>query len=217
MGTILIEAAPAVALHGRQPASAAASEDGRLRAATYALLAALQSGPPSQDLIDSLYHIAPPAGGDPGSMGQAWQRLRQAAAAAELEALDSEYHELYIGLGRGQVVPYGSWHITGFLMEKPLSELRDDLRALGIEAGEGVKDPEDHIAALCESMALIIGAEDIEAAWERRFFMRHLQPWAGKFFAELQNARSADFYRSVGFFGQRFVELENQYLNIHTH
>ena len=191
--------------------------EGQLRADTYSILASLLSNTPSQDLLDYLSHIKASAADDIGGMGQAWQKIRVAATETNINSLDSEYHALFIGMGRGEVVPFGSWQITGFLMDKPLSDLRDDLKAMGIESGENQKDPEDHISALCETMALIIGADDIDESRERQFYLRHIKPWAEKFFKEIQSANSAKFYISVGFLGQQFMELENQYLNILTH
>ena len=147
-------------------------EENTLRANTYSILAGLLSDIPSSDLLDYLRHIAEPANDaeESGDIGEAWQQLKAAAQRVDEDDLDVEYHALFIGLGRGEVVPYGSWHITGFLMEKPLSDLRDDLESLGIEADENVKDPEDHIAALCETMALIIEATDVDAPRVRQFY-----------------------------------------------
>lgn len=198
----------------------AMSEGARIRANTYSMLASLLSAPPQPDLLGLLKSIELPPADEadrPDNIGRGWRQIRLAAAQSSPQSLDDEYHDLFIGVGRGEVVPYGSWHLTGFLMEKPLGDLRDDLKSLGIEAGEAHKDPEDHIAALCESMALVIRADDIDEARERRFFMRHLHSWAGRFFADLQAAKSARFYQSVGFLGQRFVEMESQYLNIQAH
>jgi len=198
----------------------AMSEGARIRANTYSILASLLSAPPQPDLLGLLKNIElpPPDETDPSdNIRRGWRQIRLAAAQSSPQSLDDEYHNLFIGVGCGEVVPYGSWHLTGFLMEKPLSDLRDDLKSLGIEAGEAHKDPEDHIAALCESMALVIRADDIDEPRERRFFMRHLHSWAGRFFADLQAAKSARFYKSVGFLGQRFVEIERQYLNIQAH
>ncbi len=196
----------------------AVNDEGRLRADTYSILACLLSAPPTRHLLDCLERIeSSPDDGDAGNIGVAWQQIRRAAAQWNLQSLDDEYHALFVGLGRGEVVPFGSWHLTGFLMEQPLSDLRDDLKSLGIAPDENQKDPEDHIAALCEAMALIICADDIDESRERRFFARHVHVWAGKFFRELQAAKSAQFYKAVGLLGQRFVELENQYLDIQTH
>lgn len=229
---------PATAQAATLAAGDAADEAARVRAETYTLLAALLSAPPDRALLDALKAIDPPvdesaefesaeavaAESAPATAETAapvavetadpvWRPLRAAAAQAAPGALEDEYHDLFIGLGRGEVVPFGSWHLTGFLMEQPLSDLRDDLKALGIEADAAQKDPEDHIAALCESMALLIRADDIDEAHEKRFFARHIQPWAGKFFAELRAAKSANFYRAVGALGARFVEVETRYLN----
>jgi TorA maturation chaperone TorD len=201
-------------------------DDNALRSNTYSVLSALLSQPPSGDLLDYLNHINTSAVADDsddsnpaayGQIGQAWLALRDAARSISLKNLNTEYHSLFIGIGRGEIVPFGSWHITGFLMEKPLSDLRDDLRSLGIESDSSQKDPEDHIAALCETMAILIQSEDISEAMERQFFIRHIHPWASKFFNDLAAARSASFYKSVSLLGQLFMDLESDYLNIQTH
>lgn len=206
---------------GPARSSSATGMEDQYRADAYSILAALLGGPPTQDLIDYLQHIQTDTAEGVGECGRAWQALGARALAVQrredLAALDAEYHRLFIGLGRGEVVPFGSWHLTGFLMEKPLSELRDDLRALGIAASEDVKDPEDHIAALFETMAVLIGAGDIDEPRIRRFFVRHIDPWALKFFKELHSAASADFYQPVADIGSAMIEVERQYLNIQTH
>ena len=205
-----------------QEKSSQISDDDQARADTYSILASLLSKTPSQDLIDYLLHIDVDAQSESGNtalgdMARGWQQLKQAAEKFSLSQLDDEYHNLFIGLGRGQIVPYGSWHLTGFLMDKPLSELRDDLAQLGIAASTDTKDPEDHIAALCETMSILITADDVEGYQQRRFYIRHLQPWADKFFKSLEAASTAKFYKSVGLLGQRFIELENYYLNVNEH
>lgn len=169
--------------------SSSINDDDQARADTYSILASLLSRTPVQDLLDYLLHIDTDLdvkgidGADqhyPGDMAAAWLAVKQAAAQYDLEQLDDEYHDLFIGLGKGQVVPYGSWHITGFLMDKPLSDLRDDLARLGIAASGDVKDPEDHIAALFETMSILITADDVEGYQQRRFYIRHIHPWTEK-------------------------------------
>lgn len=194
------------------------NEEDQARSGTYAILASLLSNIPGQDLIDYLCHIEQPVGDEQvGDMGEAWQQLRVAAEGSNPTALDDEYHALFIGVGRGEVIPYGSWHMTGFMMDKPLGELRDDLRALGFEADPDIKEPEDHIAAICETMSILITADDVEGFQQRRFYLRHLHPWAEKFFMTLRDAKTADFYRAVGALGAQFIRLENQYLNVQEH
>ena len=194
------------------------NDEDQARSGVYMTLANLFTDIPSQDLIESLCNInQPEPTTEIGAVGEAWQQLKQAADNSTPEALDDEYHALFIGVGRGEVIPYGSWHLTGFLMDKPLSELRDDMRELGFEADPELKEPEDHIAALCETMSILITSEDVESFQQRRFYMRHIHPWAEKFFCELEQAKNAQFYRAVGVLGQRFIQLENEYLNIQEH
>lgn len=201
---------------GSGEAREAPSEEG-LRASVYGLLAALLGYPPSTDLLPDLRAIqrAEP-GGRQQALAVAWETLRLAAEATTPEEMSEEYHELFIGVGRGELVPYGSWYITGFMMEQPLALLRRDLQALGIERAPEVKDPEDHVAALCEVMVCIIdGAEDTRDA-QRKFFADHIAPWFEAFFKDLQEAKSARFYRSVGRLGEAFIGVERQYLSMTT-
>lgn len=134
-----------------------------------------------------------------------------------MERLSDEYHELFYGLGRGELVPYGSFYMTGFLHERPLADLRRDLGVLGIERAEGVKEPEDHIAALFDVMAGGISGEfggAFSLVEQRKFFSRHIEPWAKKFFSDLAGAQSAVMYRPVGLLGSLFIELERQALQM---
>ncbi len=135
------------------------------------------------------------------------------ASAATVSELDDEFHDLFIGLGRGEVVPYASWYLTGFLMEKPLAALRHTLGHLGIERQAHVYEPEDHAAALCETMAVLIcNADEFGFDNQCEFFRRHVEPWMGRFFGDLQQSKSARFYRVVGQLGEHFVDFERNYL-----
>ena len=141
----------------------------------------------------------PPADANTGS------RAKTKAAA------EREYFALFIGVARGELVPYASYYLTGFLNEKPLAKLRADMQALGIARKTDVKEPEDHIASICEMMAgLIAGSFGAPAdlAAQRGFYDKHLAPWAGKFFADLEKAQAADLYRPVGEIGQLFLAIE---------
>jgi TorA maturation chaperone TorD len=124
-------------------------------------------------------------------------------------AVAREYFDLFIGVGRGELLPYGSYYLTGFLHERPLARLRADLAGLGIERVEGQCEPEDHAAILCEIMAgLVAGDFAVPVERQRHFFDRHLAPWMGRFFADLEAAKGADFYRPVGAIGRLFIEIE---------
>jgi TorA maturation chaperone TorD len=192
-----------------KPAVAVSAED-QARADVYALLGALLAAPPQAPTLKLLRDL-PAAEGEDGELTAAWALLRQAAERAEPQALAAEYHDLFIGVGRGELVPYGSWYVTGFLMERPLAELRVDLTRLGFERQAEVREPEDHVAALCETMSLITMDDAIPFEQQREFFRKHLEPWMGRFFADLQGAQSARFYRAVGLLGERFMQIEQTY------
>lgn len=193
------------------PAQPSDGEAEALRAGTYGLLASLLAQPPSEQLLDQIARIAEPAE-EVDEMATAWRVLKLAAGRSEVEPVDDEFHDLFIGVGRGELVPYGSWYLTGYVMDRPLALLRADLESLGIERSAETSEPEDHAAALCETMALLITSEDTGPEDERRFFAQHMQPWFDVFFRDLQTAKAACFYRAVGRLGQAFMELESRYL-----
>ena len=204
-------AGPGMGIEPASPPPPAARED-TVRANTYGLLAALLASSPRGELYDLLSGIDASAGGD--GLGTAWHVLKLAAERADAAAVDDEYHDLFIGIGRGELIPYGSWYLTGFVMDKPLAVLRADLAALGFERQDHVKEPEDHAAALLETMALIVSSPEHGLDVQRRFFERHVAAWMRTFFTDLQNAGSAHFYRAVGQFGEQFMAFEMQYLSI---
>jgi len=181
------------------------------RADVYALLGALLAGPPDAAFLKQLRQIPAAASTEDNTLTAAWATLKIAATRAEPEALKEEYHDLFIGLGRGELVPYGSWYVTGFLMEKPLAELRIDLQRFGLERQASVHEPEDHAGALCETMSLLVlSREDVSTEQQRAFFERHVAPWMGRFFGDLASAKAARFYRAVGLLGERFMDIERE-------
>lgn len=185
------------------------SEEDQLRAGWYALLAQLLSREPSAEVLQMLHDLK----GDDTELGQGIAALAAAARATTVEAARREYFDLFIGVGQGELVPYGSYYLTGFLHEKPLARLRDDMARLRIARADDVKEPEDHIAALCEMMAgLITGSFGAPAdlAEQRRFFDTHIGCWAPRFFEDLQAAQSAVLYMPVGTIGRLFMAIEVQ-------
>ena len=164
-----------------------------MRASVYELLGRLLAYEPDQEVLDIL--------------------MKQSALKTDVESVGHEYIDLFIGVGRGELVPFGSWYITGFLMEKPLAVLRTDLATLGIERQQEVKESEDHIAALCDAMAIIIrSGSEVSFSRQQAFYKDHIEPWVGTFFKDLQEAKAAHFYRSVGFFGEGFFDFESRLL-----
>lgn len=192
------------------PAMTLLHDDG-LRAGLYGLLARLLAEPPAARLVRLLEEIED-AGAVADELAVAWRLLRIAARDCDAAVLDDEYHALFIGIGRGELVPYASWYLTGFLMDRPLAQLRHDLAALGLERQAGGSEPEDHAATLCESMRVIVLADDIPFADQRRFFHTHLASWMPAFFRDLQSARGACLYAAVGGLGEAFLKFEGRYL-----
>jgi TorA maturation chaperone TorD len=194
-------------LYALEIATGAADDVDAARAQEYALLSVLLARAPSADLLARLAALR----GDLSPLGAAHVALAEAAAPANVERVEREFFDLFIGIGRGELVPYGSYYLTGFLHERPLSRLRDDLARLGIERVEGEAEPEDRVAMLCEIMAGLAGGSfDAPAGADRELFEKHLAPWIGRFFADLENAKAADFYRRIGTVGRVFMEIESE-------
>jgi TorA maturation chaperone TorD len=191
-----------------------AHEVEQMRAAAWSLLGNLLAAPPSEDLLALLRQIggAEIAGDD--AMGRAWQALRLAAQRAAPPEMEQEYQELFIGVGGGELTPYASWYRTGSVYERPLVELRQDLQTLGVERQEGVSEPEDHAGAVCQVMALLVVDSQTGFEGEKAFFNRHLEPWLGRLFEDLQQAQAAVFYRAVGAVGSAFFDLERKYFSM---
>jgi TorA maturation chaperone TorD len=177
------------------------------RAQEYALLAALLTRAPDAAFLQRLATLR----GDPTPLGVAHVGLADAAGRADVSKIEREFFDLFIGIGRGELMPYGSYYIAGFLHERPLARLREDLATLGIERAEGQYESEDHAAILCEIMSGIAGGQfPAPAGADRQLFEKHLAPWLGRFFLDLERAAGADFYRRVGALGRVFIEIESE-------
>jgi TorA maturation chaperone TorD len=177
------------------------------RAREYALLATLLADPPDTALLGRIAELR----GDFTPLGVAHSALAAAARRASAERIAHEFFNLFVGVGRGELLPYGSYYLTGFLNERPLARLRADLCLLGIERVETQSEPEDHAAILCEIMAGLIGGQfPAPFDTQRQIFGRHIAPWIGRFFADLAVAEAGDFYRDVGAVGRLFIEIETE-------
>ncbi len=182
-------------------------EEDRLRAQLYRLLAHLMARPPGADGLALIAGLS----GDTSEMGRALDTLARVARATTPHQAEREYHALFIGVGRGELVPFASYYLTGFLNERPLAVLRQDMARLGAVRSDSVKEPEDHIAALCEVMAgLIEGvfAESGDLVAQRQFFNAHIIGWAPRFFEDLEAAKSSRLYIPVGTIGRLFMDIE---------
>lgn len=177
------------------------------RAQEYALLAALLARAPDTALLKRIAELR----GDASPLGVAHVGLAEAAGAADVGVVEREYFDLFIGIGRGELMPYGSYYLTGFLHERPLARLRGDLATLGIERAEGEVEPEDHAAILCEIMSGLASRRfPAPKDSDEKVFENHLAPWIGRFFTDLERAEAAKFYRAVGTLGRVFIDIETE-------
>lgn len=183
------------------------TDEDRARAQIYQLLAVLLGNPPSTELLEGLASLK----GDDSPLGSTYRNLAALAERTSPRDAEREFNNLFVGLGRGELLPYASYYLTGFLNEKPLADLRTDLMARGIKARNSVKEPEDHISTLCEIMAGIITGEfacDSDLPSQKAFFDAHMAKWAAVFFTDLEEAQSAVFYAPVGSLGRAFMAIE---------
>ncbi|WP_342118179.1 TorD/DmsD family molecular chaperone [Pseudoduganella sp. OTU4001] len=173
------------------------------RSELYGLLSMLFYGPPSQVVLDLITDAA--IEGE-GVLADAWRVLQRASGKTDQDRAKDEYETLFIGVGKPDVMLYGSYYLSGFLMEKPLAALRSDLARLGLERSEHLSESEDHFAALCDAMRLLHGS----IATQKEFFTTHIQPWARQLFEAIDAHPKAAYYRAVGNLARNFVEVETQ-------
>lgn len=188
--------------------TAALDDVDQARAVEYALLASLLIAPPDHGLLARLSCLH-----DNGDtpLDRAHTALAQAAASSSPDAVKHEFFELFVGVGRGELLPYASYYLTGFLNERPLARLRADMIRFGIARADGHCEPEDHLGSLCEMMSgFACDRFRISSGDEQDFFERHVEPWAGRFFSNLESAKAASFYRAVGTVGRLFIDIESE-------
>jgi TorA maturation chaperone TorD len=177
------------------------------RAQEYALLAVLLTRAPDAALLLRISQLR----ADASPLGLAHAVLAEAAEQTNAERVQQEFFDLFIGLGRGELLPYGSYYLTGFLHERPLARLREDLAKIGIVRAEGVVEPEDHAGILCEIMSGLASRRlPAPPGSDCLIFDKHMAPWVRRFFVDLENAQSADFYRRLGALGRIFMDIETE-------
>ncbi len=183
------------------------------RADCYALSASLLLRAPDAELLSALRSAGPLASlRADNPLDRAWNALVASARESSAEAVHAEFDALFVSTGTPPINPYGSYYLAGFLMEKPLAALRDDLAVLGLRRRYGAGELEDHLGALCETMRMLIaGAEAVPRrplATQKTFFTRHLAPWYARCLDDLRGAPEAAFYCRVADFVQAFLDLE---------
>lgn len=185
------------------------SAEDRLRADLYNYLGVMLARPADQMLLDQTAALT----GDDSELGRAINGLARVAKAMTPKKVATEFNALFIGLGRGELLPYASYYLTGFLNEKPLAALRSDMSAQRIGRAPNVFEPEDNIASLMEMMGgMIMGRFGTPApdATQRAFFNKHIAPWAGHFYSDLKSAKNSVLYAGVADVGAVFMDIEKE-------
>jgi len=178
------------------------------RAMGYVLLATLLARAPSRDILEGVAGLK----GDLTAFGESVAAVGKAAALTTPPDAEREFNRLFIGVERGELVPYASYYRSGFLQDRALLQVRAAMTRLGIERAPEVTEPEDHVAALLEIMGGLIDGSLIGPVPEqdqKNFFDEHLAPWTPRFFDDLRDAASSRLYHPVGILGRQFMEIES--------
>lgn len=189
------------------------SEEDALRANFYALLARVLARPMDDDTLAFVRDLD--GHDDSSELGAALGAFGALAARTSRAVAEEEFTVLFYGQGAGgEISPYASFYLTGLVYDKPLADLRDDMQELGIGVVDDNKEPEDHIASLCEMMHGLInggfGSGVADLARQREFFNRHLAPWAVRVFEDLEAAEGSNLYAPVGTVGRLFMGIEGE-------
>lgn len=173
------------------------------RANFYALLARLFYAPPDAALLKAIA-----AETMEGDLAAPWRELAGAAAAAEPDALREEYETAFIGTGKAPVTLYSTAYTIRYSNETPLAELRGKLAELGLARRAEAREPEDHIAALCDTMRHLVAEQKSDLEGQRRFFSRWIGPTIEPLCSAIERSDKTAFYKSVARFAKSFLQLE---------
>lgn len=184
----------------------------QVRVNFYAVLAALYADAPTPSLLRSIGAAEPLADAESGSLPHAWNRLLDACRAMDAEAAAQEYVDLFVGTGRSEVNLHGSHWLAGFMMEKPLVALREDLARLRLGRLPRSTLVEDHVAALFETMRRLIEGDEASPPAgvdeQQGFFERHIGPWIFDCCNAIKGCSLANFYVRVAEFTEIFMAIE---------
>ena len=199
--------------------SSSALDEETARAEIYGLLAQLFYQVPNPDLLAQLRVAvtdAPVAG---GFLEEPWRQLVAASRVSTDADIASEYNQLFGGVGKPEIYLYASHYVSGFLNDKPVARLREDLAALGLERDDSMSETEDHFACLCEVMRYLIAGDDVAISnltQQREFFAKHVQPWVQEMLDVILKHPRAQFFAQLAAFTQAFLNIETQGFDLLT-
>ncbi|MDE2368184.1 MAG: molecular chaperone TorD family protein [Burkholderiales bacterium] len=180
------------------------------RAEIYGLLARLWLAAPDAGLLQRLAGAPSPP---PGAWLEApWQALVAALRATTPAEAAAEFDALFGGVGKPELFAYASYHLSGFLNEKPLAALRADLARLGLAREPRALETEDHVAYGFEVMRYLIAGGDAvcNLPAQRRYFGDHLQPWVERFCETVAAHPRAVVWAALARYTAEFMRVEAQ-------
>ena len=199
--------------------SSSALDEETARAEIYGLLAQLFYQVPSPELLAQLRVAvtdAPVAG---GFLEEPWRQLVAASRVSTDADIATEFNQLFGGVGKPEIYLYASHYVSGFLNDKPVARLREDLAALGLERDDSMSETEDHFACLCEVMRYLIAGDDVAISnltQQREFFAKHVQPWVQEMLDVILKHPRAQFFAQLAAFTQAFLNIETQGFDLLT-
>jgi TorA maturation chaperone TorD len=173
------------------------------RANFYGLLARLFYAPPDVALLKAIA-----ADKLDGELGVPWEDLADAARKADPELVREEYETAFIGTGKAPVTLYTTAYAIRYSNEVPLAELRGELARLGLARREKAREPEDHIAALCDIMRHLVAKQQNDLDEQSRFFNRWIRPTVEPLCSAIERSDKTDFYKHVARFAKSFFSAE---------
>ena len=199
--------------------SSSALDEETARAEIYGLLALLFYQVPSSELLAQLRVAVTDAPVEGGFLEEPWRQLVEASRVSTDDDIAAEFNQLFGGVGKPEVYLYASHYMSGFLNDKPVARLREDLTALGLERDDSMSETEDHFACLCEVMRYLIAGDDVTVAnltHQRTFFANHIQSWTHNMTDTIGKHPKAKFFGALAEFTQSFLGIEAQGFDLLT-
>lgn len=183
------------------------------RAELYGLLSRLWWAAPDAALLTDFAQAVTQAPVPGGHLEAPWQDLVSALRSTTAAAAAQEWDALFGGVGKPELFLYGSYHLAGFLNERPLAALRDDLARLGLTRDARRGETEDHVAFVFEVMRWLVAGDDVALCnleQQRRFFRAHVQPWVETMCDAVLAHPKAQLTRALAGLTRAFVQVETQ-------
>ena len=183
------------------------------RAELYGLLARLWLAPPDAALLQQFQVAVTESEVDGAALAAPWHDLVAALRNTTVDAAAAEFNALFVGVGKPEIFAYGSYHLSGYLNEKPLATLRTDLAALGLTREDSTLETEDHVSYVFEVMRYLIAGDDAGVCnleQQRRFFRKHVQTWLDSLCDAVQASPRAQVYGALAGLTRSFIAVETQ-------